>query len=488
MPEYFIHFALAHNEFRIPELLSICELLDVNIELPADPAERDLNRPFMVVKLENDEAAKKIASRCILVKAIYALWAHSTTYASLHEINRANSHLWMQYQPSASFKFVVDSIHHRIPQKRIRETIQSFSYMAWKGPIDMKNPEVVLTCLEEYSGPDPSAKRSEHDGEFIHLYFGRLLSEEGATRHLVTKFDVKQRVFYGNTSMDAEVSLLMANQAQAAPGKLVYDPFAGTGSMLYTAAHFGAFVVGSDLDGRQMRGKNATSSGTLRAATQYGVAHRLVDSLTFDVTRNPWRCGELFDAIVTDPPYGVRAGAKRLGGKKKNGELREEPIVLEDGQLAHTKPTYVPPTKPYELSDLAQDLVHFAAYMLKPGGRLVFFLPTVTDEYQDVDIPRAEGMELVANSLQDFGKWGRRLITMVKTADKPVDPPRFLGAEDAPSEGGIKSDTVPAHKNFRVKYFQGFQTGGSDSVSGAEDNKPATGDGGASTTTSTTNP
>lgn len=77
--------------------------------------------------------------------------------------------------------------------------------------------------------------------------------------------------------------------------------------------------------------------------------------------------------------------------------------------LPSSKPTYIPPTRPYELADLTQDLVYFARYMLKPGGRLVFFLPTVTDEYQDVDIPQAEGMELIANSLQDFGKWGRRV-------------------------------------------------------------------------------
>ncbi len=27
-----------------------------------------------------------------------------------------------------------------------------------------------------------------------------------------------------------------------------------------------------------------------------------MDLSTFDVTQNPWRCGELFDAIITDPP------------------------------------------------------------------------------------------------------------------------------------------------------------------------------------------
>lgn len=70
MLEYFIHFALAHNQFRIPELLSICELFGYDIELPEEDSERDINRPFMVVKLQNDDVARRIASRCILVKLI----------------------------------------------------------------------------------------------------------------------------------------------------------------------------------------------------------------------------------------------------------------------------------------------------------------------------------------------------------------------------------------------------------------------------------
>jgi tRNA (guanine10-N2)-methyltransferase len=37
--------------------------------------------------------------------------------------------------------------------------------------------------------------------------------EEGSARPLVKKFDVKKREYYGNTSMEAEISLLMANQA-----------------------------------------------------------------------------------------------------------------------------------------------------------------------------------------------------------------------------------------------------------------------------------
>ena len=82
-----------------------------------------------------------------------------------------------------------------------------------------------------------------------------------------------------------------------------------------------------------------------------------------------------------------------------------KPLLRSDDQ------PYIPPTRPYELSELARDLVLLARYMLKPRGRLVFFLPTVTEEYKEVDVEAmlCEGMELVANSLQDFGSWGRRV-------------------------------------------------------------------------------
>jgi tRNA (guanine10-N2)-methyltransferase len=47
--------------------------------------------------------------------------------------------------------------------------------------------------------------------------------------------------------MDAEIALIMANQALVQRGKLVYDPFVGTGSILVAAAHFGAMTMVSSL-------------------------------------------------------------------------------------------------------------------------------------------------------------------------------------------------------------------------------------------------
>jgi len=208
-----------------------------------------------------------------------------------------------------------------------------------------------------------------------------------------------------------------------------------------------------------MRGKE-DEPGIRRAAVQYDVASRIIDLCTYDVTNNPLRCGELFDAILTDPPYGVRAGAKRLGRKNTDKRIlkrRPEQEIAESKALTQ----YLPPTQPYELSSLVFDLVRYARYLLKPGGRLVFFLPTVTEEYTEVDVftMLCKGMEVIANSVQDFGSWGRRLITIRKTTSEKYPSPFELPVND---EGSDRTDErqsghIPAHRDFREKYFRGFK-------------------------------
>lgn len=115
-------------------------------------------------------------------------------------------------------------------------------------------------------------------------------------------------------------------------------------------------------------------------------------------------------------------------------------------KLTDRKDGYLPPSKAYELVDLAQDLVQLARYLLVPGGRLVFFLPTISDEFEHVDVPVVEGMREIKfgdGSVQDFGRWGRRLITMEKTAQDDGPPPTFGDHSDL-----IGEDRVPAHHQF----------------------------------------
>eukprot|EP00955_Chlamydomonas_euryale_P002441 26529-Chlamydomonas_euryale.AAC.3 len=117
------------------------------------------------------------------------------------------------------------------------------------------------------------------------------------------------------------------------PGHFVFDPFAGTGSILVAAAVFGAAVAGADIDIRVIaHGKAAErGGGRLDIYTnfeQYGMGGRLAGLLRMDNHRHALRPGleGMFHAIIGDPPYGVRAGGRksmpkevRAGGNATGG-------------------------------------------------------------------------------------------------------------------------------------------------------------------------
>ena len=95
-----------------------------------------------------------------------------------------------------------------------------------------------------------------HDTRNQRVLFGRLVSEqrdsEGKT--FFSKYNLDKRPYLGPTSTDHELAFLMANQACIYEGDVVYDPFVGSGSIALACSHFGACVLGSDLDQRVLRG------------------------------------------------------------------------------------------------------------------------------------------------------------------------------------------------------------------------------------------
>jgi tRNA (guanine10-N2)-methyltransferase len=125
---------------------------------------------------------------------VYEFYAQGSSYEELHQLNRANQALWSPFVPDTSFKFVVTAYSHRIPQSRQHEIIESFSYMGFLGKIDMKQPEIILGCLEEctpytvnlsprclnacktdHDRHKTTRDRHQGDGDFRQAYFGRLV-------------------------------------------------------------------------------------------------------------------------------------------------------------------------------------------------------------------------------------------------------------------------------------------------------------------------
>ena len=398
--KYLIYCSSGHPDFRKQELQSLAKLYNIQCSF-----DHSLDSPFVIVSLQNDEQARLLVSRSILVKDIYQLLDQAKTLEDLtQKIKSHPSYPFDEYKHS-SFRFTFEAYNFRRSLEEQRTIINSFAHLGWLGKIDMKSPDHTFTFLEE-------AGRV-----FLARHIGT------SVRSAIRTYDLKKRGYIGTTSMESEMSLVTANQVLAAPGKLIYDPFVGTGSFLLTSSGFGATTLGSDIDGRQLRGKK----GSIMTNFQDHDLSLLLDCLVFDVKHAPWHTNFKVDGIVTDPPYGVRAGAKTLGRPPSNKLFgRTEPSLTPNGTFVHLRENYVPPKKPYELDDLADDLLDYAATYLVMHGRLVFWLPTHNEDLE-VPLPGRSDMTFVSSSTQSFGRWSRRLLTYEKTGEDGTRIERITG-------------------------------------------------------------
>ena len=190
------------------------------------------------------------------------------------------SEMCIRDRPQVAWKALIQSFNVRISDARRLDIINDFSYMPLQGPIRMKNADLTWGVLEEYGRTADSTETDllrtelgDKDPRLVQLFFGRKIKDRsGVTpaRDLIDVLSLKKRSYIGNTSMESEMSIIMANMAHAGPSSFVYDPFVGTGSMLYACSLFGSMAFGSDIDGRMLRGRERDGPcGITRSATQY---------------------------------------------------------------------------------------------------------------------------------------------------------------------------------------------------------------------------
>ncbi len=289
------------------------------------------------MRLADEAAAQALIRRSILAQTIHELWGQGATLADLHADLKVRSLLLGAGKyATVSFKFELDSFRGSRTAAVRLSLFDSFDYLPLDGPIQMQSPEHEFTLFEHWAPsavalglPDPERN-----------YFGRLVG--GSARGAVRTFDLKKRRYISTTSMDPELALVTANIALAAPGKLFYDPFAGTGSFPLAAAQWGAVAWASDIDGRTLRGDEREKT-LQRNFEQYGLLAGLGGMFVADLTNSPVRRvppvpggsasspKRLFDGIICDPPYGVREGLRVLGCRDKE----KRPWVVEAGIRLH---------------------------------------------------------------------------------------------------------------------------------------------------------
>ena len=222
-----------------------------------------------------------------------------------------------------------------------------------RGKIDIKKATKRFQLIEQHSWYH-GHHETEVESTLEKVFFGTELSSCKLGR---AKFNINyqlgQRIYLGPTSADNDLAFLMCNQARIGNGSLVFDPFVGTGGLLIPPSSHGAIVFGCDLD---MRVLNGYAVGRINKKSSYYSPEKGFETfipkiylsfdqydlmrpniMRMDSTRGGFAAHTQFDAIITDPPYGIRAMSRSMKKKEapEEGEVKveEEPITKEQIEM-----------------------------------------------------------------------------------------------------------------------------------------------------------
>lgn len=461
-----VEFAHIHLDFQRPELEAVLSMNDIYIgrdctELSLPNPNRKYHSPFIILSFDYEYANKKFNlddegeilsddisrfakkdtnkptiaeffSRVTLIRSVIHLFGCGSDLSSCANAVKewSESHtgkkLLIPYKKeSASWKITVHTLGTTFTTSEQNEMRGKFSFLDFPGPIKMVNPTYEYLLVREVELDHKGSAVYPRYGEKkviipendarppLACYYGRVLGglRNWRGKGRLEKITLKKRAYLGPTSMDAELSLVMTNMAKVKHGSFAFDPFVGTGSILLTCGLRGAYCFGTDIDIRVLRGKGANEN-IWSNFKQYNLPQPdLVRSDNAIYHRHYKSHYPMYNAIVTDPPYGIRAGARKSGSK-----LEHPKPILDKFRYDHIAQTQV-----YEVSDVMADLLDVAARTLVMGGRLVYIIPSMQDFDPKTDLPIHECLKIVCVCYQPLqAELGRRLVTMEKI--KEYDP------------------------------------------------------------------
>ena len=129
-------------------------------------------------------------------------------------------------------------------------------------------------------------------------FWGRLLWSADAKGF--AEREPRGRPFWRSVALAPRKARCLVNLSRVQPGQALLDPFCGTGSISIEAASMGVRAVASDVDPVVVAG-----------ATRNFAALSLEEIDVLQMDARGWtETGRLFDAVVTDLPYGRSASIK----------------------------------------------------------------------------------------------------------------------------------------------------------------------------------
>ena len=426
------------SDFRLAELQSL-------IPCPEPPVmlEHSGSKLFTILDLPDEESARALCVRSVLIKAVYELWGMGS---SLEEAVEATKSAYESGSVIDKALLRVENswcVDIQLLYKKVSSAVKEdfrnhFKFLDFLGPVQLREPDVnvavVLDYFQEYSSREKGCKMEGSDMNLLaaFVYCGRVLAK-GGMREELRKYDLKKRLYLGPTTLDHSLAFLMANLAGVKPGYLCLDPFVGTASLLIALSHHGAFCMGTDIDVRVIRGMMYAGGGRHKDSdsvqvqqdgkeakrdifatfNDYALPAPELIRLDLHSFRKHYHHSAVgtFDSIVTDPPYGIRAGGRKSG--KAEGVDYE---VSTDRRADH-----IPSTQSYAVEEVMLDLLECSASLLKLGGTLCYLIPTPYD-FSPSDLPSHPCFVVEHLCLQSLStRHGRHAVMLRKTRENTPD-------------------------------------------------------------------
>ncbi|KJH52721.1 NADH-quinone oxidoreductase, E subunit [Dictyocaulus viviparus] len=229
-------FSQLHLTFRKAELQGICEALGIRFDL----SQVSIKGHVFMVDINSESEIRKILSRSLLLKSAYVHMFVSDNYENLrYQINNSAEDFKNFDQADQSFSVTALSVGRKKGINCMQTAAEFASILPLTvAPVNLKESHNKFTILEEFANADAL--------EPSRVFFCKLIDYGQA--HLKTVYNIKKRLYIGNTTMDPELAFIQCNVSSIRTDDLVLDPFMGTGGLLLSAAEFGAYTVGTEIN------------------------------------------------------------------------------------------------------------------------------------------------------------------------------------------------------------------------------------------------
>lgn len=331
--------------FRFAELDSLLELNglvpDEIYTKPAYQSTDDIHSvsPFLIAKFpdSSEDLIETICSRSVMIRQVLRLWDYAPSVPDLMAKMSVCGDGGCDYHRmqlddcedrNKSFAVRVETFEHSIPGPRKDKLRADLPFRpCYTGGVNLKNPDRLILLILDFQFQRLGVQNTKIQFDLeaavnaVPCYFGVVIAYGGMKAELA-KYDLKTRLFIGPTSLDHMLSLITCNLAKVTANSIVLDPFVGTASLLIAASHFKALCFGSDIDIRVLKGDmyagKHQNDTVKRDIIENFKAYQLqlpelvrIDNHMFN---SHMQCDdhpvvrEFYDVIITDPPYGIRAG------------------------------------------------------------------------------------------------------------------------------------------------------------------------------------